>query len=600
MKNIVSILLRKFNIDLKISFKLIVFSIVISTIPLFFISIVFDNKIQKYYSEKLNESYEQVVSQYVSNLNYKIELYQTFLNNISSNQNINDLLLHKNNYTNSEVYDVGKRISNEVGLLIGTKNIEELRNIMVYFYDEELPIYSSKFTNVEKVKDEDWYIEIHNDIKKGYLFYNINNYYENVLSLYKQIIGVNNANYGQKLGFTKLDINTDDFFRIKNSFNDETEKNIYVIDENETVVWGSKDKNLSIIGLKNNYEVVENEIGNKYIELAGEKKLLFYKTINKYGWKVIFLFDNNIIGKYIVETRKAIATYLIILIFVMTSLIIIFSKKFSGRIGLIIKKMEKVENGDLNITNKIEGNDEISILDMHFNEMVYRLEEQINNNYVQKLERREAELNALQFQINPHFLYNTLESINSLAAINECYEICEISHKLGEMFRYSVNKDSSEYVSLDNEIKHIKNYIYIQRIRFKDSFEVFYNIDNYTKQLKILKFILQPIVENAIIHGFRNKKGNSCLEISAYIENNKLYIKVIDDGNGMSKDQIQRLNSYINEREDAINCGYKKSIGVKNVNKRIQLSCGNEYGLNIESKQNFGTQVIITLPINQY
>lgn len=596
MKNIVSILLRKFNIDLKISFKLIVFSIVISTIPLFIISILFDNKTQEYYSEKLDESYEQVVSQYVSNLNYKIELYQTFLTNICSNRNINDILLHKNEYTNSEVYDIGKKISNEVGLLIGARSIEELRNIMVYIYDESLPIYATKVTNVKKVKDEDWYIKLHNNINKGYIFYNINSYYKDILSLHKQIVGINEENYGKKLGFAKLDINTDGFFRIKNSFNYEAEKSIYIIDEYGTVMWGSRDNNLSIIGSENNNEILENETGIKYIE--GKKKLLFYKTIPKYGWKVVFLFDNNGIGKYIIDTRKAIATYLILLIFLMTSLIILFSKKFSGRIDLIIKKMEKVEKGDLNITDKIEGNDEISILDKHFNEMVYRLEELITSNYVQQLERREAELNALQFQINPHFLYNTLESINSLAAINECYEICEISHKLGDMFRYSMNKDNSEFIPLDNEIKHINNYIYIQRIRFKDRFEVFYNIDKYAKRLKILKFILQPIVENAIIHGFQNKKGNSCLEISAYVESNKLYIKVIDDGNGMSEEEIKRLNSYINERDDSINSGYKKSIGIKNVNMRIKLSCGNEYGLNIESKQKIGTQVIITLPEN--
>ena len=188
MKNIVSTLLRKFNIDLKISFKLILFSIVITTLPLIFISIVFDNKIQEYYSKKLNESYEQVVSQYVSNLNYKIEIYQTMLTNICSNRNINDLLLHKDEYTNQEVYDIGKKISNEVGLLIGSRSIEELRNIMVFIYDDSLPIYSSKVTNVKKIADEDWYIKLHSDINKGYLIYNINSYYKDVLSLYKQIV----------------------------------------------------------------------------------------------------------------------------------------------------------------------------------------------------------------------------------------------------------------------------------------------------------------------------------------------------------------------------------------------------------------------------
>lgn len=239
MKNIVSTLLRKFNIDLKISVKLIAFSIVISTVPLFFLSLVFDNRTQDYYAEKkLNESYQQVVSQYIANLNYKVEIYQTYLTNIGVNQNINSLLRHKNDYTHQEIYDIGKKISTEIGLLIGTRSISELRNIMVYIYDESLPIYSPKVTNVKKVHDEDWYIEIHNDVNKGYVFYDINDHFKDMLSLYKLIIGVNDENYGERLGFVKLDINTDGFFRFEDGSN-KTKKGVYVLDGTGQSMWGN-------------------------------------------------------------------------------------------------------------------------------------------------------------------------------------------------------------------------------------------------------------------------------------------------------------------------------------------------------------------------
>ncbi len=547
--------------------------------------------------KKLNESYQQVVSQYIANLNYKVEIYQTYLTNIGVNQNINSLLRHKNDYTHQEIYDIGKKISTEIGLLIGTRSISELRNIMVYIYDESLPIYSPKVTNVKKVHDEDWYIEIHNDVNKGYVFYDINDHFKDMLSLYKLIIGVNDENYGERLGFVKLDINTDGFFRFEDGSN-KTKKGVYVLDGTGQSMWGNGDMDIADISTHIQHEIQSSESGTKLIEIDGVTKRLFYKTIPMYGWKVLFLFDTQGIDNYANETRQTIIIYLIILVLIVMGIIFLFSKKFSGRIDLIIKKMEKVEKGNLKITDRIQGHDEISVLDMHFNEMVYRLEELINSNYVQKLERREAELNALQFQINPHFLYNTLESINSLAAIHECYEICEISHKLGEMFRYSMNKDTSEYVFLENEIEHIRNYIYIQSIRFKDRFEVFYNLEKHTKRLKILRFILQPIVENAIIHGFRNKKTRSCLEISTYLEQECLYIKVMDDGHGMSQEQVEQLNYYINERDESIYGEYKKSIGIKNVNMRIKLSCGDPYGIRIESKEGMGTVVMVKLPIN--
>ena len=232
--------------------------------------------------------------------------------------------------------------------------------------------------------------------------------------------------------------------------------------------------------------------------------------------------------------------------------------------------------------------------------MIDELKRLINENYIQNLEKREAELNALQSQINPHFLYNTLESINSIASVYRCQEICDISQRLGEMFRYSINIGRSEFTTLDKEIEHIRNYIFIQKIRFKDKFEVYYDIPDELRYMKTLKFILQPIVENSLYHGFEGKNTKGNLEVSACIESHNLILKIKDDGKGMTDEQLDSLNDYVSDMSVKIGNNDKRSIGIRNVNARIKLAYGDSYGIIIRSRQNIGTHVIVTLPVLGY
>ena len=201
----------------------------------------------------------------------------------------------------------------------------------------------------------------------------------------------------------------------------------------------------------------------------------------------------------------------------------------------------------------------------------------------------------LQLQINPHFLYNTLETISSLAAIKQVFVVCDMCQKLGDIFRYSLGKNYGEYVTLEQELEHTKNYIFIQKIRLGDRLEVFYDIEVFPDQCKILRFILRPIVENAILHGLGNITGKGTLEISAFEQKDMLILKVMDDGIGMDEEKVESLNIYINSnghKEDT-----KKSIGIRNVNQRIKLACGENYGITIESRPYRGSSFTIRLPI---
>jgi sensor histidine kinase YesM len=267
-------------------------------------------------------------------------------------------------------------------------------------------------------------------------------------------------------------------------------------------------------------------------------------------------------------------------------------------VAILVHKIKAAETGDLTIGEEIGGNDEIAVLDKQFNQMLYKLNNLINKNYIQQLENKKTELRNLQLQINPHFLYNTLETISSIAAVKKVFTIVEICEKLGNIFRYSIGKNYGEYVTVKQELEHIQNYVHIQKTRFVHKFDVFYYVEPETEDRKILRFILQPIVENAIVHGLSNKSGNGTLEISITQENDNLVITIDDDGIGMSEKKVEELTEYINSEKTNNSLEENKlGIGVRNVNQRIKLTCGNEYGIVIKSSEKQGTCFTIFLPL---
>ncbi|AUS95992.1 hypothetical protein CDQ84_02765 [Clostridium thermosuccinogenes] len=589
--------IRNVIVNTRYSVKMIFFVIFFSALPLFTISTLLGHKMGQIIENELSQSYEQTLNQYISNINYKVDIYQTLLTNIASNSTIGEQLSYDDDTSPDDSYDTALKVSKELGMLIGSRKISELYNFMIYSYNTKNLIYGPRVSNISAIKDEKWYMEMKERGKvNDYFIYKTGNGKKEILSFTKEIVNLKGERYGEKVGFVKLDVYAQSFFSSIANFENKESMKIYILDEAGNVIYNESNEKLPLLEdqISKLYQSVS---GLERAVVPGGKVMLVHRNISAYGWKALFIFHYGEIDKKASDINKTIITFLLLASIGILILAIMFSKKFSARMKTLLNKMEKVEEGDMEITEEIEGKDEIGIIDTHFNKMVRKVQYLINNNYVNQLEKREAELNALQFQINPHFLYNTLESINSIAAMNKCFEICEISQKLGEMFRYSINNGRSEMIPLEEELKHIANYIYIQKIRFQDKFEVFYNIEESAKSIRVLKFILQPIIENAIVHGFKDKTETGYIEVSAYIEKNKLFIKVEDDGNGMTEDKVEALNDYINKKDDNITKAYRKSIGIRNVNMRIKLACGDEYGIKISSDPGSGTKVLYTLPI---
>lgn len=575
--------------------QLVIFTIIVSIVPIIFIITMLFQKMSHMVEEDLMDSHKQLLAQYISNIESEIYHYNDSLDQIANNTIILNTLMDRTKEKNP--YKKGQEVSIEVYKSLRVNNNDELRNCMIYSNVESSLIYGNRVTMMEEALKETWYSDIHNSLDKDFFVYSSTYMKNNILSLMKKIIYIDTQSFQRReVGFIKLDIDTSQIFKpVTNPSEDANFYGVIVLDEEKNIIYSSNysDKGYNDILSELSFEHIQKDKMNYYKDM-----MVLSDTIEDYGLNFIFLFDKGQFGEKKLEIFQAIIPMLLIVIATIVITAYFFTRSLSKRAATLVNKIKVASTGDLKIDQEIDGNDEITILDKQFNHMVFRLDDLIRRNYIQRLENRETELRNLQLQINPHFLYNTLETISSIAAMKHAFNICELCEKLGNVFRYSLGKNMGEYVTVSQEIEHIQNYIFIQKTRFVNKFDIFYSIEPSVKDIRILRFILQPIVENAIVHGLRKKVGNGILEISIVQEGNRVIIRVEDDGVGMAASSVdelvQYINSDVNHNQSEDN---KHGIGIRNVNQRIKLSCGEEYGITIESFLQKGTSFIITLPL---
>jgi two-component system sensor histidine kinase YesM len=270
----------------------------------------------------------------------------------------------------------------------------------------------------------------------------------------------------------------------------------------------------------------------------------------------------------------------------------------------LVTPIKRLKNGMLKVSQGYLGGmqadklprDEIGELGRYFNEMIGRIKYLIEQVYQAELHEKEAKLNALQAQINPHFLYNTLETINSIAAVEGVSKVSDIASALSDMFRYST-KAGGMTVIVAEEIRHIRNYLEIVSIRFEDKLSVYLDIPEELNRYRMIKLVLQPIVENAVFHGIETIRGKGELHISARKENDELVFSIRDNGTGMTSEQLVLLRKGL--ADPAVhepNEPAEGKVGIKNVHDRIRFYYGDAYGISLESKPGELTEVTIRIP----
>ena len=252
--------------------------------------------------------------------------------------------------------------------------------------------------------------------------------------------------------------------------------------------------------------------------------------------------------------------------------------------------MKIVQSGNFNVNMAIRSNDEIGMLSNSFNVMVGKINTLMKDLYEEHEKLRISEMKTLEAQINPHFLYNTLESIIWLARGGQNEDVVRLVFSLTNLLRIGLSRGRT-LVTIEEEIEHIKNYLVIQEVRFEDEFESFISIPEDIFKNKTLKLILQPIIENSIYHGIMQSESKGKIIISSDCTDSDIYFRIIDTGPGIEPEEVRKLNGYLSEMKES-NLG----LGLRNVNERIKLYFGAEYGITFKSAPGSGTEVSIHIP----
>lgn len=369
---------------------------------------------------------------------------------------------------------------------------------------------------------------------------------------------------------------------------------IILVDAYNNIIYDTHEDNISNPLSSTDVGLAITNVNDKSVRINNEQCVAKITSSDNTGWKLINIIPSNSINKQLTNLKRN--TIILISFFIVLALIFvnILSKQIVHPLYRLSRKMELVEKGDLDISLDISTHDEVGRLSESFNTMLTKLRNLINEVYVDKIKQKETEIKMLQNQINPHFLYNTLESIHMMAEINDDPEVSKMSVSLGSILRYGLSTHIN-IVSLKDELNNITLYMDLQKNRLDNIDDIYFEVPNELLNAKVIKLILQPIVENSIYHGLSSIASGGLITVKAYAEEEQtLVIDIIDNGTGMASSTLEKLNGYINGFNDDFN-----SIGLKNVNMRINLHYGIGYGLTIFSNGKTGTLVKIKLPLSE-
>lgn len=333
------------------------------------------------------------------------------------------------------------------------------------------------------------------------------------------------------------------------------------------------------------YELPDGStILNKY----GERLSVSVQTLENADWRIIGISPLNGLFAFDAEFKRFIAMVVVCIVFIVLLLAVLVSLLITRPMRRLMRLMGKVEEGELNTFSEVKGVYEVNELSRSFNQMVYQIKRLMEQVLSEQEQLRKSEMKTLHAQINPHFLYNTLDSIVWMAESGDQQSVVKMIEALARFFRLSLS-GGKDTISVAEELSHAENYLIIQKIRYCDQFDYTIHCSEDVKNCKTLKITLQPIVENAILHGVANLPYAGHLQISAYRNNNCLIFQVEDNGLGMKPEVVDHI---LEAKPKS-----KTGIGIQNVNQRIQLMFGKEYGLQYQSELDEGTVVKIRLPI---
>lgn len=552
----------------------------------------------------------KLVKQVSMNIDNRIGQIQSILYNVTIDTEVIDILRKQ--------CEDKKELSQEDRIVLQNKlahtqiTCQDIHGI--YIFDSEGTAYfspsSPSLSRMYDITTEEWYSELEQTRQYRLMRTHLpQRYITDQTPVVTLVQGLNNLWSSGMMAVILVDIETDIFENVLEPIALSNDYSVLILDENNGLVYSSEE--LDITGtqtgqlyaqLCSDSDFSGSSDGALKVRLSSGELFVRYTTSTKTGWKTVCAADVNRISGLFPSVYIFSLLFGIIAICITVIYLVCVTKHQFSALDRLKEGMDAVRAGDYSVHVEISSQDEINVLCEAYNEMIDQLNTLINS--VSRLEREQqedklalakAELLALQTQINPHFIYNTLETISMMAEINNDEETRRMATALGKLIRISVK--GSHIVTVQEELEHVRNYFLIQEIRFDDRFHLEIDIQEDIMSYLVPKLILQPLIENCIYHGLETRPGSGNIKIQGYRKENMILFQVSDNGHGMRQEKVDQLNEQLH-RSDSKDVYGGSNLGLINVNQRIRLRFPEEeYGLQVESEENRGTRITVKLPL---
>ncbi|HEY8401949.1 MAG TPA: sensor histidine kinase [Cytophagaceae bacterium] len=470
-------------------------------------------------------------------------------------------------------------------------------NISIFVTNASIPESWSRFYHVSRIEEQSWYKDfVESDSNYMWMYRDIADLFKThrnvdhskVFTYVRKLYSLNN----KYLGIAVIDIKVDDLLSaLRSSYNGQWLA--YLLDSGTILLPDDQaDEDVKLVDIN-----AKQSVGH----FVNEDKLYLYQKLEEYDLMLV----HKVSMKALIQSSRTgniniilSVVFGILLLVIATYLIlnILFSK-----IRQIIHVMNEVARGNFNIRIPVEGNNEIGQIANDFNTLIERVNNLVDNLIKKEIAQREAQLKALQYQINPHFIYNTIDSFRMKMVLIGEYETAEVITDFGKMLRYNMT-DESMHTTIAEEVEYVKKFLNLQKFRYGERISLNIELPVELKRAKILRFILQPIVENSLSHGLTGIDQKVNIDIFFQLKNNMIAITVQDDGVGIDPVRLEEIKRQLyaqTEYNEVVHKDDSGSIGLININQRLKLYYGEQYSIQIESKVNEYTKTVISIPYQE-
>ncbi|QGQ98305.1 sensor histidine kinase [Paenibacillus psychroresistens] len=592
--------LFSFYSDLNLRYKLFIQYLLLISVP-FIIFILVNNYIASKDLEKQAQySSQQTFEQNRTLLENKIDIIKTYLTVVSTNDTVLKILKTKSEYYVNRMGFWGFDLSEIRKQFYNAKPSIEIAQTTIYTQEAITTFNESyDFLNTSRIFNTVWYSKLSSKTSIFEWFQDTStpsDTYESTTKYISVARGIAKLeNLDDFLGFIRLDVPETLITNILDNVAFFKNSSVYLLNNKDEILSKSSSTDSNNIHLLSNLpsqDLISNlntGIWKKHT-IDGKDYLVGLQRVFGVDWHLVIFIPY---AEILASQGKAIKQMLWITLFIIPfTLPLAFFAAASGtrRIRSLISQMKSVKQGDFNVRIKHESKDEIGELSRNFNSMITKVTQLLEEKYALGQDVKSMELKALQAQINPHFLYNTLDLIYWKALRIKEESIYEVVQALSKFYKLSLSK-GEDIVTIRNELEHIQAYVDIQNARFKNGINLIIDVPDEFYAYKLPKITLQPLIENSIIHGIlETEEERGTITISGYMDEHKFILELKDDGVGISEEKINTI--FKMNTVDAFH-GY----GVNNINKRIKLLYGEEYGISYGYNKKTGTTVLITLPI---